>query len=257
MNKAFGTTGTVNSRNNQGGKSVHEIGHALNLYHTFEGDRDDQGNEICQTEDYGCGSGTGDCCDDTEPHKRSSSNCPSGINEFIGINYAGVQNNFLDYLSQACKTKFTQDQKDRMIAALTTTHASLLTLRALSNSFVLFTGVSAASCSSQFQAIGLSDHYAGIISVTFGMKAFASSTTAGDNGYIDNSTDCIKTIEVVKGQTYSIGILGHANTNYIRAWIDYDNDGSFSSRELIHEATIDGHATSSESVTIPTTNVTF
>lgn len=100
----------------------HEIGHGLNLYHTFEGDG--SGN-TCPTAN-GCGGALGDCCSDTPPHKRSATGCnSSGTNSCDGnsLNLLFFKN-FMNYAT--CPNVFTQEQKDRMRAAILTIRSSYL-----------------------------------------------------------------------------------------------------------------------------------
>ncbi len=100
---------------------IHELGHGLGLYHTFEGDNDGTtcpSNTDCSTD--------GDRCCDTPPHDRTSG-CPtSGINA-CGTPFSGHQNNFMDYSSASCQTEFTADQKTRARSSLSGARASLLT----------------------------------------------------------------------------------------------------------------------------------
>lgn len=100
---------------------IHELGHGLGLYHTFEGDSDGTtcpSNTDCSTD--------GDRCCDTPPHDRTSG-CPtSGINA-CGTPLSSHQNNFMDYSSASCQTEFTADQKSRGRGFLSGTRSSLLT----------------------------------------------------------------------------------------------------------------------------------
>lgn len=104
MNTCFGSIGTVNPWNDMGRTLTHEIGHGMGLYHSFEGDN---GGSSCP-------SGSGDAVADTDPHKRSSSNCPSGLNSCTGNPSSDVVHNYMDYSSQSCADMFTQGQSDRM-----------------------------------------------------------------------------------------------------------------------------------------------
>lgn len=114
---------------------VHEVGHYLGLYHTFEGGC---GNSNCQLD--------GDRVCDTPPdNSQAVVNCSnvantcssdeddtSPNNPFRPIAFGGVggQNDmiedYMDYGYQFCQKWFTQGQADRMNAALTTSRASLL-----------------------------------------------------------------------------------------------------------------------------------
>lgn len=103
----------------------HELGHALNLYHTFEGDAE---GASCPPVINGCGSGLGDCCADTAPHIRDTdcstlteNSCdPDNTN----LDYAHNYMTYSQYLG--CTNMFTQNQKTRMINALTQVRGSLL-----------------------------------------------------------------------------------------------------------------------------------
>jgi hypothetical protein len=105
---------------------AHELGHALNLYHTFEGDGG-QPTPSCPSVTNGCGSGVGDCCGDTPPHIQSSSDCVTGTNACTGTPRDLFIHNYMDYSSDICQNMFTPNQKTRMVTALTTTRASFLT----------------------------------------------------------------------------------------------------------------------------------
>ncbi|TRW22739.1 T9SS type A sorting domain-containing protein [Flavobacterium zepuense] len=101
--------------------TTHELGHALNLYHTFEGD---SAGTACPPAANGCGSGQGDCITDIAAHKRTD-NCLTTTNGcFPTDTNLDYRYNYMNYTS--CKNMFTQGQKDRMIDALTTIRASLL-----------------------------------------------------------------------------------------------------------------------------------
>lgn len=100
---------------------IHEMGHAFNLYHTFEGDDDGD----CPTSN-GCADngGFGDCVGDTPPHLRSDSDCEEGTNACTGGSRSLFIHNFMDYSSEACQYEFTAGQISRMRAVLQTTGSS-------------------------------------------------------------------------------------------------------------------------------------
>lgn len=103
--------------------ATHELGHALNLYHTFEGDGS---GSTCPTQANGCGSNAGDCCGDIPRHKRSQSDCNvTGTNSCDGnSSNALFARNYMDYASDDCVNMFTANQKTRMLAACATERAS-------------------------------------------------------------------------------------------------------------------------------------
>jgi hypothetical protein len=113
---------------------IHEAGHYLGLYHTFEGAC---GNNNCQTD--------GDKVCDTPPDQSTGAvGCPltantcnsddddlSPNNPFrpVGVGGLGDQNdlieNYMDYGLNSCKVLFTTGQSDRMQAAITGVRGSL------------------------------------------------------------------------------------------------------------------------------------
>jgi PKD repeat protein len=100
---------------------THELGHAMNVYHTFEGDGTGgtcPGNANCNND--------GDLVCDTPPHRRSQSDCNSGGTNSCDGNSSNTLfvNNYMDYSS--CGNMFTGGQAGRMVLALTTTRSSFL-----------------------------------------------------------------------------------------------------------------------------------
>ena len=106
---------------------VHEIGHYLGLYHTFEG---------------GCGNAdcllNGDRVCDTPPDQTTFASCnppanscstdaddPSANNPFSS-DVADLSNDYMDYSNLSCYDLFTIGQYDRMYYFLTTARQSLL-----------------------------------------------------------------------------------------------------------------------------------
>jgi PKD repeat protein len=100
---------------------THELGHALNLYHTFEGDANGTTcppNTDCTTQ--------GDRVCDTPPHVRSPSTCPSGGTNSCdgGSSNTLFVHNYMEYSS--CRDGFTAGQAVRTGPALTVERAPLL-----------------------------------------------------------------------------------------------------------------------------------
>jgi PKD repeat protein len=106
---------------------AHELGHAFNLFHTFEGDRVNS-NSVCP-------SGNGDYCNDTAPHQREVNDCStSGTNSCdAGSSNLLFVNNYMSYSYNSCRNMFTNDQKTRMITALNTLRSSFLTQNSIKN----------------------------------------------------------------------------------------------------------------------------
>lgn len=99
---------------------VHEIGHYLGLYHTFE-----QG---CYEVLYGNCEDNGDQVCDTPPVKKPNSGCPTSPVDSCSENpnLPDDINNFMDYTNESCLNSFTDDQKIRMKGTLNTYRATLV-----------------------------------------------------------------------------------------------------------------------------------
>ena len=257
MNTSWGNMGTVNEWNNQGTTLTHELGHSLGLYHTF----DVQGNGS-DTTAIGCPnnascSSQGDFCCDTDPHKMSSSNsCKiNDINECTGNIYGNVVRNFMDYSSQECQEIFSADQRDRMRATLEGSRALFLSSRALNEPIVPCETVAiSANCTPTTQADGLSKHYAGIREYRFFDALNISSFADIDGGYLNETNNCVATAFVNPDSTYKFKILvegNPVNNNFIKAWIDFNNDDNFSAIEEIYDNQIIAETYDSIDVTIP------
>lgn len=212
MHTAFGTTGTVNSFNNRDRTLVHELGHGLNLFHTFQGDAS---GTICP-------SGDGDFVSDTDPHIRAGSNCPTGTNSCTGNSIDGVTSNFMNYSSQTCAVNFTSGQSTRMRTAINASRPHLPT----SLGGTAPTGyLTAANCtpvtSSPNNGFGI-----GIRKVDFGGVVVVSSPSNPEGGYVDHTRHQL--MKASTGDSVSISIeTGNANDEDVRVYIDYNNDGDF------------------------------
>ena len=108
----FGNIGTASSPYDLGRTATHEVGHWLNLRHIWG--------------DSNCGN---DYCNDTPEHSGSNYGCPnypSTSNCNGNGSYGDMFMNYMDYTNDACMNMFTEDQKTRMIAAINTYRAGLL-----------------------------------------------------------------------------------------------------------------------------------
>lgn len=90
---------------NHGGTGVHEIGHWLGLYHTFQGGCAEQSEPGCFY------SGDGVC--DTPPQAQPNFGCPEGIDTCPASGLDPVHN-YMNYTYDGCMDQFTSGQDARM-----------------------------------------------------------------------------------------------------------------------------------------------
>jgi hypothetical protein len=219
---------------------IHELGHAFNIYHTFNGSGGTKPNYTCpaNTNPYS----DGDACADTDPMHVGgtfiSSNCQTSynaINPCTGNPYGNLSYNIMNYTYDACSLLFTADQKDRFRASLLTTRSSLLTSQALTPP------PSTAIAAACLPTVGGSTNYSyGVTEFSFNNQVISKSSVTGVDGYfyIDNS--CNQMITVSRGQSYPVTVKT-LNQNPVRVYIDYNNDGDFTdANETIASGTTSG-----------------
>jgi hypothetical protein len=236
----------------------HEIGHAFGLYHTFEGSADRNScpdNTNCATQ--------GDRVCDTDPVSFNQLagvtdfSCRTGTNSCTETAYsASTEHNYMNYTT--CYNLFTAGQKARVLAnAEGPWRKSLSTSLALTPVYPLaaFNSPANTSCTPATAAAGLGGNYAGIININIHNKSLGSSSARNDNGYLNGTNSCLNLVQLSAGTTYTFAatVLG-SNTEQLRAWIDYNNDGTFdNATEQIHftSSIATGNANTAVNFTVP------
>jgi hypothetical protein len=201
---------------------THEMGHYFELYHTFY----DDGFEINCPRTDSCAF-YGDQICDTEPSKVEY-NCTNTTNSCTGLPYIiadatlnyTVLRNYMNYTN--CPRMFTQEQKDRMRAALFAFRPGLINSGGLTAAPI---SSPPAACTPT-ASFGPSFYY-GVEKIVFNtLSVYSNSSVADGSQYIDRS--CNQRTSVIKGQNYSLILTGsYQNFAWLRVWLDYNNDGDF------------------------------
>ena len=114
---------------------IHELGHYLGLYHTFEGactnsDCQTDGDKVCDTPPDA--STAPSLCKIAVNTCTTDSNDPTTNNPFRTVALGGLGDqpdmisNYMDYGFAECQNAFTEGQKERMVSSLTLIRQSLL-----------------------------------------------------------------------------------------------------------------------------------
>lgn len=238
----------------------HEIGHAFGLYHPFEGSPD---RNTCSP-NVNCNTDNDRVCD-TDPITFNQLggvvdfSCRTGINPCTSAEYSNnTESNYMNYTN--CYNLFTAGQKARMLAFAASPYRKSLSTSLASNAGYPIASYSfpiAASCTPATSASGLSSFAAGILNIDLNGQNLGSSYARYDNGYVNGTASCLNLIQLVRGSTYTItvNVVG-ANEEQLRAWIDYNNDGSFDNATeqiLFNSAVTTTSPVTSASFTVPNT----
>ncbi|PZF72284.1 GEVED domain-containing protein [Taibaiella soli] len=218
----------------------HEIGHAMGLYHTFQGGTTSScpANNNCNTD--------GDQVCDTEPMMEySPGTCPNGINPCTNAAWQNTQRNFMNYSN--CQNRFTAGQRTKVIFNLTSLRSGLLS--SLGATPPAATSVIAAQCTPTITNSG-NQYDIGPRSVKVSdLQANSGGyTTDGYKVFYDRT--CSQRANLMVGVNYTITVqTNQYNNENCVAYIDYNNDGQFTSNEMI--LTSSNAKTHTASFTVP------
>lgn len=240
----------------------HELGHAFNLKHVFD---PSGGTGTCPPA-TNCSS-TGDEVCDTQPIEASNFTCPStSTNTCNGVPYDGTTvHNFMDYSN--CQNRFTPGQRLRMLYALkneVTRSTYISSLGATAPPTLAMPAACAISTSLNAFNLGVRD-----VIVSTGNAPSAAADTLmhvtsdgyqgdGNIGYLDFT--CKHRVTLTAGQSYKLAVNVGTGTTTSRArvFIDYDNNGTFSTTtEEVMARSGQGAGYKFATFTVPTTGVVY
>lgn len=220
----------------------HELGHSFGLYHTWQGGATScPPNANCNTQ--------GDEVCDTDPHINTF-DCPSGTNPCTGTSWNPIRHNIMSYTN--CPDRFTPGQRTKWLWNLMNNRPGLMS----SMGSVPPVTVIAAACNPTItnpsntynigpRLVKLNDLYG---------ETNGGYNDDGNQVYVDKS--CHQAAHLDLGASYTLSITSNAQPEKVAAYIDWNNNGSFESGELIYS-----HAGSSyfevhtTTITVPVSGV--
>ncbi|WP_179006123.1 zinc-dependent metalloprotease [Winogradskyella forsetii] len=225
----FGT-GPTNASGN--GTADHEVGHYLNLLHTFTGDN----NETTCPPVSGTIGVDDDGCPDIPPHIRTNSICPAdsstgnsctgGSNEYI--------HNFMDYSSDPCFTGFSNDQRTRVHATIDGPRSAFKT----SVGHEAPSGNYPATLTNTPNVTNSSNDGMGVYEITLNGNTYKSSSAYHDGYYINRVASQPATTlasNTAYAMTVKVGVDNAFDNELVDVYIDYNNDGTFATTERVYQ----------------------
>lgn len=210
---------------------THEMGHAMGLYHTFEGDDGPSApcpvNNDCTTD--------GDMVCDTDPVKNLlfSSSCaldtdPNPCNH--NLPYNGSQKNLMGYGS--CLDRITPGQSTRMMAILDLVRGGLVSSQGSLDPPPVKVKP-ATQIPPKIQYANNNSFNIGPCNITLGNIQYTSYgfNADGFKYYIDNS--CYIGTHLTTAINQTIKVTTETNEQACKAWIDFNNNGIFEEEEQI------------------------
>ena len=218
---------------------AHEFGHGIGLDHVFEGASSSPGNNPTASDcppNANCTTDNDKVCD-TSPSASLLSVYPTptnaAINPCTGTNYDGVQYNVMNYTDQGYK--FTAGQRDRGIAMFMASRANLTqSLGATDLALDPGAGTLVANSCVPTSTITPGNYSGGPKKVVLGTINNSSETY---NNYVDYSANnCLSKVvytDIPETGSSQLTVTFAGFDQYIKAWIDYNNNGILETSEVI------------------------
>ena len=223
---------------------AHEFGHGLGLNHTFNGANDSPGNNPTAADcpvNSNCLTDNDKVCD-TAPCASLLSVFPtptnSATNPCTNANYDGVQYNVMNYTNET--RKFTAGQRDRGVAFFLPLRENLT--KSLGGTDLMDdpgAGTLVAANCAPASIVNSGNYQMGPQKVVLGTINNKSEgyNTSNTQFYIDyslqNCTSKSVYTDISGSASNQLSVSFAFNDQYIKAWIDYNNNGIFEASELI------------------------
>jgi len=213
----------------------HEFAHSLGLMHTFGNDE-----TVCPANNN-CAIDNDKVCD-TSPNKAYLNPLPNNtvINPCTNELYDGIQYNMMSYCSPR---KFTPGQRERALLQFLSNRPSLTKSLASTDLTTAVGSPIPATCT--ISNSGISSNLA--LGPTLVKLGSINNISTGRNisnpeYYIDYSAENCMTssfyTDLTVQQSYNLQIGIKGSPQYVQAWIDYDNNGSFETSELVSSSDV-------------------